>query len=596
MTSNLTVKLGVDIAELQKGLQKAQGSLTTFQKNIGGIGASIAAAFGVQQVASFALEVSKLAGQAEGVRAAFERLPNSTKLMLELKEATGNTVSELELMKRAVQANNFEISLKALPRLLEFATLRAQQTGQSVDYLVDSIVTGIGRKSKLILDNLGISAVQLDEALGGASAAASTIGEVADAVGRIAEKNLTNMATFSENASTKLQRLDASWVNLRVSIGDAANGTGILGTALDYVNRAMETLGSKSVSFLDLFTLAMGSPAGVMAARAKDIEERTRAIAEESKKQAQVIKEVDHAFKEFNGNIEAYGNAITTHIYRTELLAEFQKRLVDSTNDHGRTIESLKSELDELNGTFATTNINDQTKLKNIGDQIIALEAQIKKLEELKKAQDGANSTASLQQQRGSTTTLAGGGNVDLLKSEGLDPEYIDSQLTKASDSIDKFKSKVGEAQVQVLEFAPAVSGAITQMADGLGRALVGAADFGEVILDVIAGFMSELGASLIAIGTGMLAAQAAITNPYTAIAAGFALVALSGAMAAATSKAQSNFNSGGAGGSGSLGSPSNSSNVDENMEIRLGGEIRIDGNDLVYVINRTNQKNGRTG
>ena len=44
---------------------------------------------------------------------------------------------------------------------LAFATKRAEETGQSVDYLVDSIIMGIGRKSPMILDNLGISIVDI---------------------------------------------------------------------------------------------------------------------------------------------------------------------------------------------------------------------------------------------------------------------------------------------------------------------------------------------------------------------------------------------------------------------------------------------------
>ena len=242
--AKLQVIVSANLAEFGKNLDKGHKDLKNFTSGLQKIAGAVGIAFGTQQVAQFALEVAKLSGEAEAVRIAFERLPNSIKLMNELKAATGGTVSELELMKRAVQASNFEISLEALPRLLEFATLRAQQTGQSVDYLVDSIVTGIGRKSKLILDNLGISAVQLGEELKGASLEASSIGEVADAVGRIAEKNLSNMAGFAENAATKMQRLNASWENLKVVIGDAANSGGFLGSAVDTLTRFFDIFSS----------------------------------------------------------------------------------------------------------------------------------------------------------------------------------------------------------------------------------------------------------------------------------------------------------------------------------------------------------------
>jgi hypothetical protein len=224
--AKMAVVISANTAQLNAGLTQARKQFESFSK-------VLVAGFAVKEVASFVTEISKLAGEAEGVRVAFEKLPNSIALMTRLKEATAGTVSELELMRKSVQASNFGISLEALPQLLEFAAVRAKQTGVSVDYLVDSIVTGIGRKSKLILDNLGISAVQLTEALGGASTAASSIGDVADAVGKIASKELERMGTISENAATKVERLAAEWENLKVRIGEAANSTGIFGGIVD---------------------------------------------------------------------------------------------------------------------------------------------------------------------------------------------------------------------------------------------------------------------------------------------------------------------------------------------------------------------------
>jgi hypothetical protein len=217
----MAVQISANTADFNRTLKDASGNLKGFTSNVQSAAGAIGIAFGVQQVSQFAIELTKLAGEAEGVRAAFERLPDSVSLMARLKEATHNTVSELDLMKRSVMAANFGISLEALPKLLEFATLRAQQTGQSVDYLVDSIVTGIGRKSKLILDNLGISAVQLDEALGGASTAASSIGEVAEAVGKIAQESLGKMGEYSNNAATQIQQLSAAWEDLKVKAGSS---------------------------------------------------------------------------------------------------------------------------------------------------------------------------------------------------------------------------------------------------------------------------------------------------------------------------------------------------------------------------------------
>lgn len=240
--NDLTLQVGFDIDRFNKELAKTNSSLTKWGDSVVGSLRGFAAGFGALAIGRFVLDVSRLAGEWEGVNAAFVKLPNSIKLMQDLKQATGGTVSELELMKRSVMASNFDISLKALPQLLEFATLRARQTGQSVDYLVDSIVTGIGRKSKLILDNLGISAVQLTEALGGASAASSTIGEVADAVGRIASKNLIQMGKLTDDAAVRAARLGAEWANLKVLFGQIVNESGF-SDFLVTVRRDLETIG-----------------------------------------------------------------------------------------------------------------------------------------------------------------------------------------------------------------------------------------------------------------------------------------------------------------------------------------------------------------
>jgi hypothetical protein len=248
--ANLVVRIAAQTAEFKQALTKTQTELKGFQTNITKVAGLVGVAFGVKEVASFAFEVSKLAGEAEGVKAAFDKLPESQKLMERLKGATHDTVSELDLMKRSVQAANFGISLQALPKLLEFASLRAQQTGQSVDYLVDSIVTGIGRKSPLILDNLGISSVELGKKLNGVSVAAASVGDVAEAVGKIASEQLGMMGQFSDNAATKVQKLTAAWDNYKVKLGESANGTGILGIALENLTTILENLSGSQKNYI----------------------------------------------------------------------------------------------------------------------------------------------------------------------------------------------------------------------------------------------------------------------------------------------------------------------------------------------------------
>lgn len=158
------------------------------------------------------------AKQLEGVKAAFDNL-NDPNLLSNLRAATKGTVSDLELMKQAVQAKNFEIPLETLGNLMEFARRRAKDTGESVEYLTQSIVTGIGRKSPLILDNLGISATRLKEKMNGVTMEASSIGDVAKAVGKIIEEENARSGKEIDTNSEKLAAQQAKWENIRAEIG-----------------------------------------------------------------------------------------------------------------------------------------------------------------------------------------------------------------------------------------------------------------------------------------------------------------------------------------------------------------------------------------
>jgi len=160
-------------------------------------------------------ESSRLAAEVEGVRPAFERL-NDPNLLQGLRDATKGTVSDLELMKQAVQFSNFGLPVERLAEALKFARIRARETGQSVDYLVQSIVMGIGRQSVLILDNLGINARRIREEFemtGDFSAAAFKI------ISEESAKAGADVDTFAE----KLARINAEIENNEAELGGYFN-------------------------------------------------------------------------------------------------------------------------------------------------------------------------------------------------------------------------------------------------------------------------------------------------------------------------------------------------------------------------------------
>ena len=156
----------------------------------------------------------ELAKSGEGIRMAFERL-NRPDLLSNLKEATHGTVSELELMKAAVQFNDFKLPVEQLGTMLEFAQKKAKDTGQSVDYMVQSIVTGLGRKSLMILDNLGLSAAQVKEKM-------AETGDMTTAVAAIIKEQMSEAGEYVETAADRAARAAADAQNQMEKLGRQA--------------------------------------------------------------------------------------------------------------------------------------------------------------------------------------------------------------------------------------------------------------------------------------------------------------------------------------------------------------------------------------
>lgn len=155
----------------------------------------------------------ELAESADGITHAFAKI-GTTDYLQKLRTATKGTVSDIELMKAAVKAKDFRIPLEDLGKYLSFAQLKAQQTGQSLDYMVDSIVTGLGRKSPMILDNLGLSAAEIKEQT-------AKTGDFMKGVAKIVENNLAQAGETYISAADRAAQRTVALENAQRSLGEA---------------------------------------------------------------------------------------------------------------------------------------------------------------------------------------------------------------------------------------------------------------------------------------------------------------------------------------------------------------------------------------
>nr|DAX21420.1 MAG TPA: tail tape measure protein [Caudoviricetes sp.] len=167
----------------------------------------------LQKVKEFAAEGISMAETADGVIHAFQKLDNPN-LLQTLRKATKNTVDDIELMKAAIKARDFGIPLEDLGKYLSFAQLKAQQLDVSVQQMTDDIVTGLGRKSPQILDNLGLSAAEI-------SAKTKETGDFMKAVASIVENNLAQAGETYISAADRAAQKTAELHNRQLELGQA---------------------------------------------------------------------------------------------------------------------------------------------------------------------------------------------------------------------------------------------------------------------------------------------------------------------------------------------------------------------------------------
>lgn len=339
---------------MDRGFDKTTGKVKKTDREVGGLNKTfntlatrVAAAFAVERIVAFGREAVKLAETAQGVEAAFNNIAGAN--LNKLREATRGTVSNLQLMQNAVQAQNLGLPIEELGNLFAFATQRARETGESVDFLTNSIVTGIGRKSPLILDNLGISAVALKEALGGVSTEAASVADVTAAVSRIIEGEMANAVDSGVSGS---QRLSASLENLTVVIGQRLipavdEGSSSLAQLADDLTLALD---ENDLTFMQRFALIF-----------QDLNPALDQVASATKIAANAQSDLDEEIRSTIDAIETY--------------EERQKRLKETTSQSTPIIKTLKDELKSLNDELE--NATSQSEINSILERQIELQARI---------------------------------------------------------------------------------------------------------------------------------------------------------------------------------------------------------------------------
>ena len=326
--TDIDFKIGADLKQFRGAMGNIDHSLKKLSGGFGALGGMIGASFAIDIIQQFAAESIQLATKMEGVEAAFNRL-NDPNLLDNLREATAGTVDDLKLMQTAVKADNFRIPMDVLAKGLEFAQRRAQATGESVDYMVDSFVTGLGRESVKILDNLGISSIELQEKT-------KELGSMAAAVGQIMDQEFEKVGARVTTTSMRIDQQRASITNLKSEIGEKLlpvysafltqtnKGLGKLNFILDDQQKGYKRLFVAAKSYFDITKFGLDlvtNPLKALLGLFGETEEEVEKISVEfnkglpsitawADKFGQMQEQADEGAKKQKEAVEAYNNKL----------------------------------------------------------------------------------------------------------------------------------------------------------------------------------------------------------------------------------------------------------------------------------------------
>ncbi|WP_236264042.1 hypothetical protein [Dysgonomonas sp. Marseille-P4677] len=404
----------------------------------------------ISSIKEFVNEGVQMATQAEGVERAFKSLGNPD-LLKGLREQTKGTINDFELMKAAVKASNFGIPAEKLGGLLKFAQQTAAATGQSVDYLVDSIVTGLGRKSIMILDNLQINVAELQKRV-------ASGGDFMSAAIEMVNEKLKEQGDLALTAADKEQIAAAKRENAQIKIGNSLLGVKNIFSELTasiyetlsnlierYLPPLMKRIETTANSFIDWYNSSL-LLRGVFASL----------YLNGSLFFNKLELAVKNALDGFNA-LAKVGKAVFNLDYTSALMAgmEYQNKMKDNFKDFVKdaaksakeSVSLTNKELDKIDITSKLASGGSKTKSKNTKDELTDQEK-----ERMQKMRNASLKLINLQAELDNETVkqkLDHEQKILDLEQDSFDKRERQNQLNllKEFQTIEEYRQKIAKAQ-----------------------------------------------------------------------------------------------------------------------------------------------------
>jgi hypothetical protein len=580
-------------------------------------------AFSAEQVAELQVAFGRL-----GFSTA--EILNSTKATLQLATATGEDLaksadiagstlrafnldaSEMQRVvdvmaasfnKSALGLDNFGEAIKYVAPVAAAANISLEQTTAMLGVLADAGIRGsmAGTSLRKIISDVGGESGTLTERLQALAAKGFTGADAMDEVGRTAYASLLILAKNVD----KVKEAEVAYHNVT---GEAKKMADLMADNLaGDINKASKAM--------DGFILKFGEGSGSLRDFTQSLTTLIQALSNDK-----VI-----------GMLQRWMSMVfliprkTLDLFAT-VASWFEKMGDGETGAMAGGIAGMNKFAETV--TVATAEIKPQVGLiQELEDKLKALEAAKKgafsvseiqryneKITETSGQLDALKLASTADSTAGTTTAAVGAGYITgdgvLAQFGMLDTastqiqtaiSKIDESMIKSGETIEQWGAKMRLTwevlQESVIDLSGVIHSALSGIGQALGNAISGGQNLGKALLGVLGGVLVQLGEMLITAGIGVEAFKTSLKslNGVVAIAAGIALVALGTAISGSMKSMGSNPTGGGYATEAASRSSGNYS-ARESMEIRIGAEFRIQGNDLVYIYDRNKKLKGRTG
>jgi hypothetical protein len=375
----VAVKKNIELVFKTRGAEKAaqqtktvDSRLVSLGKTALKVGGALFAAKGVIRglgaITTAAEKVSKIKVMTTAFQNMGKQLGFNAQSLEKLRKATNNTMSDMELLELANNALLLGIvkSDDEMATMFDTAQRLAKALGKDTRYGVESLVTGMGRQSRLMLDNIGII-VKADDAY---KAMAKSIGTSVDgltdaqkkqafltATMESAEKKVATLGAEEETTADLTSELKVAFEQLSLELGERAN------PFVEQFTRGLIKLTNASRDFIgeeswrdhlkniapELFGItlhvnqlnnALGGAQGVAAWR--EAQDSIDGVMARYLEMARAVTQAAEEQEEFNNLFEMADDVVPT---------ELIKETVEQTKSYGYELAQVNAQLTEWGET-----------------------------------------------------------------------------------------------------------------------------------------------------------------------------------------------------------------------------------------------------